>query len=95
VERAQAAGQVRGDLAPTDIPIIEIMVGGIAEYASDVRPAIWRRYLALMLDALRPARDSVSTLPEPELTPDELVRILYSNPVGRRLDREQRPRATN
>jgi hypothetical protein len=95
VERAQAAGQVRGDLAPTDVPIIEFMLGGIAEYASDVRPAIWRRYLALMLDALRPARDGVSTLPEPELTPDELVRILYSNPVGRRLDRDQRSRATN
>jgi AcrR family transcriptional regulator len=95
VERAQAAGQVRADLAPTDVPIIEFMLGSIAEYASDVRPTIWRRYLALILDALRPARDGVAMLPEPELTPDEVVRVLYSNPVGRRLTREQRPRATN
>jgi len=95
VERAQAAGQVRGDLAPTDVPIIEFMLGAIAEYASDVRPTIWRRYLALMLDAIRPPRDGVAVLPEPELTPDELVKVLYSNPLGRRLAREQRSRAAN
>ena len=88
VERAQAAGQVRGDLAPTDVPIIEFMLGSISEYAREVRPAIWRRYLALMLDALRPARDGVGPLPEPELTPDEMVRVLHSNPVGRRLTRK-------
>jgi len=90
VERAQAAGQVRGDLAATDVPIIEVMLGAIAEYASDVRPTIWRRYLALMLDALRPSRDTACLLPEPALTPDEVMNVLKSNPVGRRLGREQR-----
>lgn len=95
VDRAQAAGQVRDDFAPTDVPIVEFMLGAIAEYASDVRPAIWRRYLALMLDALRPARDGVVMLPEPALTPDEVARVLHSNPVGRRLAREQRSRAAD
>jgi AcrR family transcriptional regulator len=88
LERAQAAGQVRADLAPTDVPIMEFMLGAIAEYAGDVRPTIWRRYLALMLDALRPARDAPSPLSEPELTPDEMVGVLHSNPVGRRLARK-------
>jgi AcrR family transcriptional regulator len=85
VKRAQADGLVRPDLAATDIPIIEFMIGAVAEYARQVRPTVWRRYLALMLDSLRPARTSGSPLPEPELSPDEMVGILNSNPLSRRL----------
>jgi len=85
VKRAQADGLVRADLAATDIPIIEFMLGSVAEYARQVRPTVWRRYLALMLDALRPARASGTPLPEPALSPDEMVEILDSNPLSRRL----------
>jgi AcrR family transcriptional regulator len=86
VKRAQADGKVRADLAATDIPIIEFMLAAVAEYAQPVRPAVWRRYLALMLDALRPAAQAQSgPLPEPELSPDEMVQVLNSNPLGRRL----------
>ena len=56
VQRAQEAGQVRADLRPTDVPLIEFMLSMAAEYAGQVRPELWRRYLALILDALRPAR---------------------------------------
>jgi AcrR family transcriptional regulator len=84
VKRAQAAGQVRADLAATDIPIIEFMLAEVAEYARQVRPTIWRRYLPLLLDALRPERAS-GPLPEPELSPDEMVEVLKTNSVGRRL----------
>jgi AcrR family transcriptional regulator len=83
VKRAQADGQVRDDLAATDIPILEFMLAAAAEYARHVRPTIWRRYLALMLDALRPARTSSTPLPEPELTPAEVVEIMNSNPLSR------------
>jgi len=85
VKRAQADGLVRADLAATDIPIIEFMLGAVAEYARQVRPTLWRRYLVLMLDALRPARASGTPLPEPELSPNEMVEILDSNPLSRRL----------
>jgi AcrR family transcriptional regulator len=85
LKRAQADGQVRADLAPTDIPVMELMLAAVAEYARHVRPTVWRRYLPLMLDALRPARASSSPLPEPELSPDEMVEVLNSNPVSRRL----------
>jgi AcrR family transcriptional regulator len=84
LKRAQADGQVRADLAATDIPIIEFMLAAVAEYARQVRPAVWRRYLALMLDALRTARPPGSPLPEPELSPDEMVQVLNSNPLSRR-----------
>jgi len=85
VERAQAAGQVRADLAPTDIPVIEFMLAATAEYAQNVRRDIWRRYLALWLDALRPSRDSCTPLPVPELSADELATVMQTSPLGRHL----------
>jgi AcrR family transcriptional regulator len=77
--RAQADGHVRDDLGPTDVPVIEFMLSSVAEYTRPVRPEIWRRYLALVLDALRP--DGASPLPEAPLTPDEMVEVINSNPV--------------
>jgi AcrR family transcriptional regulator len=85
VKRAQADGQVRADLAATDVPIIEFMLAAVAEYARQVRPAVWRRYLTLILDALRPAAASAGPLPEPELSPEEMVEVMRSNPLSRRL----------
>jgi AcrR family transcriptional regulator len=84
IERAQADGQVRADLRPTDVPMIEFMVAAAAEYAWQVRPTVWRRYLALILDALRPASASGRPLPEPELSPDEMAEVVQSNPLSRR-----------
>jgi hypothetical protein len=55
------------------------MVSAVAEYARAVRPEIWRRYLALVLDALRPV--PATPLPEPALTPDEVVEVINSNPL--------------
>jgi AcrR family transcriptional regulator len=81
--RAQAAGAVRADLCPTDVPVMEFMLGSTAEYGLAVRPEIWRRYLALMLDALAPERAGVTELPEPALTPDELVQAMRTGPPGR------------
>jgi len=84
VRRAQADGQVRADLGPTDLPMIEFMVAAVAEYAWQVRPTVWRRYLALILDALRPASASGPPLPEPGLSADEMAEVMQSNPLTRR-----------
>lgn len=72
VERVQAAGQLRSDLRPTDVPFILFMLAEAAQFAQEVRPDIWRRYLALVLDGLRPEREGVSPLPVPALRPDEM-----------------------
>jgi AcrR family transcriptional regulator len=53
VERAQASGQLRPDVAVTDVPMIQLMLTGVIEYAGDVSPELWRRYLAIVLDGLR------------------------------------------
>ena len=84
IKRAQADGQVRADLGPTDVPMIEFMIAAAAEYAWQVRPTVWRRYLALILDALRPASASGRALPEPELSADEMAEVMHSNPLSRR-----------
>jgi AcrR family transcriptional regulator len=85
VERAQAAGQVRPDIGATDIPVLEFMLGATAEYAREVRPDLWRRYLTLMLDALRPARDFYTPLPVPELSVDELATAMRGNPLAAKM----------
>jgi AcrR family transcriptional regulator len=83
VERAQAAGVLRADLCPTDIPLTLFMLSATAEYALHVRPDIWRRYLALILDALRPDRGGTTQLPEPPLSPEEVVRAMRSGSLSR------------
>jgi AcrR family transcriptional regulator len=79
VARAQATGQLRDDFSATDVPMLTIMLATAAEYAAPVQPAAWRRYLALILDGLRPARGAASPLPLPALTPEELEQIVRSH----------------
>jgi AcrR family transcriptional regulator len=91
LERAQAAGLVRPDLGATDIPVLEFMIGATAEYARKVRPDLWRRYLALMLDALRPARESYTPLPVAELSVDELALAMRGNPLAAKMGAPRPP----
>jgi AcrR family transcriptional regulator len=81
VERAQASGDLRADLRPTDIKLIVFMLASVAEYAAEVRPDIWRRYLAVVVDGLRPARATASPLPvgAPDTTDLEMVMRAHGN----------------
>jgi hypothetical protein len=76
VARAQEAGQLRADFSATDVPMIALMLSKATEYAAPARPGLWQRYLALLIDSLRPARDSVTPLPAPALTPDEMEQVM-------------------
>jgi AcrR family transcriptional regulator len=84
VGRAQQDGKLRADLRPTDIPLIEFMLGSAAEYAGSVRPGLWRRYLAIVLDGLRPSRDGTTPLPEDALSPVEMMASMRALPRDRR-----------
>jgi AcrR family transcriptional regulator len=77
VARAQASGDLRPDFAFTDVKLIAFMLGSVAEYAVGVAPEVWRRYLTMLLDGLRPARDGVSALPGPPLTSDQLADLMH------------------
>lgn len=79
VERAQATGELREDFSATDLPMIAFMLSAAAEYASPVQPDLWRRYLALIIDGLRPTRDGATELPAPALTPQEMEQAIRAN----------------
>jgi AcrR family transcriptional regulator len=83
VERAQASGSLREDFAATDVKMIAFMLAAIAEYASSVAPGIWRRYLAMLLDGLRPSRHGTSSLPVPAPSALDLGVLLHAH--GRHL----------
>lgn len=53
IERAKASGDLRSDFAPPDLPMIQIMLGGIADASATVEPDLWRRYLELLLIGMR------------------------------------------
>jgi AcrR family transcriptional regulator len=65
VQRAQQAGQLRGDIAAEDMPFIQLMVGTVVDCTRDVEPELWRRYLNIILQGLR----ADATQPEPLRVP--------------------------
>jgi AcrR family transcriptional regulator len=71
VERAQASGQLRADVEITDMPVLQLMLTSVMEYAGDTAPEVWRRGLAIVLDGLRAGPD-VRAMTTPALTDDEL-----------------------
>ncbi|WCB96442.1 hypothetical protein DSM104299_05201 [Baekduia alba] len=84
VARAKADGQLRPDFDVTDTPVIQLMLTAVIEYAGDLAPDVWRRYLALILDGLR--ADAARTPLAPRaLTDDELDRVMSQGlrPPGR------------
>jgi len=52
------------------------MLASIAEYAATVTPEIWRRYLTMLIDGLRPARDGVTELPVPAPSVADLAQLM-------------------
>jgi len=82
--RAQAAGQVRDDLRPTDIPFIIFVLTEATVLARQARPDIWRRYLTLLIDGLRPHREGLTPLPVPALLPEEMETSLRDSAPRRR-----------
>jgi AcrR family transcriptional regulator len=63
LSRARAAGLVRPELEPRDVAVAVVMVlatirrdvGGDGPVKTDAASGDWRRYLALLLDGMRPA----------------------------------------
>lgn len=68
--RAQRAGVIRPDAAPTDLAPIFGMMGVAFDMSSPDYPELWRRYLALYLDGLRAV--GMPPLPVPALPFDEV-----------------------
>jgi hypothetical protein len=77
-DRAKAAGVLRADVEPSDAPLITMMVGSIIDRTRDVDPDLWRRYLGIVLDGLRPARDGTSPLTPAALGDGAISEVMRS-----------------
>jgi AcrR family transcriptional regulator len=62
VQRGVAAGAVRDDLSTSDVPVINFMLHTVVDLSRDVEPELYKRYLAIVLDGMRP-RDDLDPLP--------------------------------
>jgi AcrR family transcriptional regulator len=76
VARARASGELRGDVASSDVALIQFMLGALIDYTHEVDPEAWRRLLGIVLDGLRARRDSPSPLPRPPLDDADLDRAM-------------------
>jgi AcrR family transcriptional regulator len=53
VDRAKAEGSLRQDFQPTDVPMLFLMVGSVADFAGASDPDVWRRYLNVLIAGMR------------------------------------------
>lgn len=73
--RAFRAGAIRPDAAVQDIAAIFALLGPAFEMSRAIDPNLWRRYLALLLDALRPANHPpLPVAPPPVESLDQILR---------------------
>ena len=63
VARAQAAGELRDDFAPQDMPMLQIMLGALVDASATVEPDLYRRFLALILAGMRAEGDAPLSQP--------------------------------
>lgn len=53
VERAQGDGYLRPEVSSTDMPLFGLLSGTVSEFAGNVDPELWRRYVSLLLEGMR------------------------------------------
>jgi AcrR family transcriptional regulator len=65
VAAAQRSGEVRTEVTGMDIAMLMMAATNTCAPAHDLQPQLWRRYLALMIDGLRPQSTSLPPAPRP------------------------------
>lgn len=76
VARAKEHGVVRADLEQTDLVFAQVGLAAIMESSRSVAPELYRRYLALFLDAIRGDTDARPELPVPALDAGQTHRAM-------------------
>ncbi|WP_236789583.1 TetR/AcrR family transcriptional regulator [Amycolatopsis sp. GM8] len=68
VDRAREAGAVRADVTGADVVLLMCAPSHVVSYLPDPPPDLWRRYLALIFDGLRPEGAHPLGPPAPEFS---------------------------
>jgi len=76
IERAQAAGVVRADAETQDFGVALLMLGAVMDAAEDLNPELWRRYLRITLQGLRPEGAPLDPLPIAPPKPKQMDELL-------------------
>ncbi|MFD7019045.1 TetR/AcrR family transcriptional regulator [Streptomyces sp. NPDC059928] len=79
MRRAQDAGLLRPDVAPTDLPLTFYMVSCAIQHTQPVSSEVWRRSLTIVLDGLH-VRPGLTDMPVVALTTAEEERVAGMNP---------------
>ena len=83
LQRAKDAGVVRSDFELTDLPMIQLAVGTIAESSRDIAPDVWRRMMTLVFDGMR-AECARSELVSPALGQEQADAVMARYGASRR-----------
>ncbi|MCM2389768.1 TetR/AcrR family transcriptional regulator [Streptomyces albipurpureus] len=75
IRRAQESGDLRPEVTPSDIPVIQHMLYAAAQFTRGQQPDIWRRYLEILLNGLRQRPDNPS-LATPSLSNEMVERAM-------------------
>lgn len=73
LDRAKAAGRLRGDFAHQDVPLILMANAGVITATRDAAPDAWRRLLGYLIQSF--AAETAQPLPDPP-TPRQMYRAL-------------------
>jgi AcrR family transcriptional regulator len=84
VQRAQASGAMREDIAPTDLAVIQIMIGSVLDATRDVDAEVWRRYLAILLRGLSARPDELGPLPVGPIADAAVPRVMTNHKFATR-----------
>lgn len=76
LERAREDGRLRADLDAFDVPMLQLMLGAVADFTRDVAPGLWQRFLGILLDGMRATRDAPTPLPSEPLDADRYARAM-------------------
>jgi AcrR family transcriptional regulator len=71
VDRAKRAGSIREDVEATDIGIVVLMLCTVADVTAEAAPDLWRRYLPMLLEGLRPGGVPTPSVPP---VPEDVLR---------------------
>ncbi|WP_205708548.1 TetR family transcriptional regulator [Kineococcus siccus] len=84
LQRARDSGQLRADVASSDVVTVLEAVQVAAEIGGTAHPEHWRRLFAVLLDGLRPPPGGHPDLPGAPLSEEELDRAMRLRKHGRR-----------
>jgi AcrR family transcriptional regulator len=76
ISRAIDAGELRQDVQPQDLPLIQLMLSSVIDISDDVAPDLWRRYLAIVLRGLRANPGAPEELPAAPPAPNRVDRMM-------------------